>query len=148
MAIVNETSSNDLEAALQLLRQANLPLDGVAEHFGDFLAVHDEQRLIGLVGLEFYERRALIRSLVVAPENRGAGLGTSLVDAALSKARSRGACCVFLATEGARDFFLRRGFQDISRTEAEAAVGESVEFTLPCCDAAAFLRTDLAPALS
>jgi amino-acid N-acetyltransferase len=59
---------------------------------------------------------AEVRSLAVAPQHRGSGLGRLLVQALLEEARQRGLEMVFAFTY-ATDFFARLGFQPIDRAE-------------------------------
>jgi amino-acid N-acetyltransferase len=60
------------------------------------------------VGLEPCGQDALLRSLVVAPDERAHGLGTSLVEHAEQEARKRGLRALYLLTTTAEGFFSRR----------------------------------------
>jgi UDP-N-acetylmuramate: L-alanyl-gamma-D-glutamyl-meso-diaminopimelate ligase len=143
---VEPAAASDLPLITQLLGRMALPDDGVAEHVRDFAVIRDAQRraLVGTVGVELYDDAALLRSLAVAPERRGQGLGWMLVDYAIQRARSRGARQLYVITESATDFFSKRcGFQPISRDEVEAAVTASLELTMPCCQGATCMRLAL-----
>ena len=80
---------------------------------GDFLVALDSGRVMGCAALEFYGPRrgglAEVRSLAVAPEARGSGLGGRLLEAAVKDARRRGAGRVFAVTR-APEFFERHEF--------------------------------------
>lgn len=95
------------------------------------MAVEDD-RVVGSAALELYGPAALLRSVAVEPELRGRGHGQALAHAALDLARARGVTQVYLLTDTAADFFGRLGFRRIPRTEAEPAVGASVEFISAC----------------
>ena len=59
--------SPSLDAAIQLLRETNLPsLDLTEPMLEHFFYVGYDAALIGLIGLEMYSPDALLRSLVVA----------------------------------------------------------------------------------
>jgi len=80
---------------------------------GDFLVALDAGRVMGCAALEFYGPRrgglAEVRSLAVAPEARGSGLGGRLLEAAVKQARRQGAGRVFAVTRAA-EFFERHEF--------------------------------------
>ncbi len=81
------------------------------------------ETILGCVALEPYGAElAEIRSLAVARELRGSGLGTHLVRFALATARRRKFVRVFAVTH-APDFFVRQGFT----TSARQDVPEKVE---------------------
>ncbi len=99
------------------------------------------ERLIGSAALELHGQAALLRSVAVAPEVRGQGLGWRLVEAALDLARRHGIVRVYLLTETAASYFERFGFHPIPRAAVEPAVQTSEEFTHACCSSAqAMLR--------
>jgi amino-acid N-acetyltransferase len=132
-----------LADALDLLAEAELPLDGVAERFSEFLVARAGGRLVGVVGLEVYGDSALLRSLAVRADHRGRGLGQALTRAALRQARVRGVRRVYLLTETAAPFFERFGFGVIRREAADPAVQESVEFRSACPQSATCLALEL-----
>lgn len=141
---MRKTTNEDLNAVLRLLKSSDLPLEGVVEHFGYFLVAEYRHQVVGAVGLEHYGDAGLLRSLVVAPEYRGQGLGTRLVEDSLAQAKAAGVTQVYLLTNTAADFFPRFGFQRISREDATAAVRDSAEFTSACCQTAVCLKLEVA----
>jgi N-acetylglutamate synthase-like GNAT family acetyltransferase len=124
--------SEDLEAASELLKAAGLPLDGFAHHLRHAVIATRGERMVGVVELEVYGSAALLRSLVVAPSERGMRLGERLTTEALSLARGRGARDVYLLTETAERFFPRFGFAAQDRGFAPEALRESEEFRTAC----------------
>ena len=135
----------DLPAALALLNAAQLPTEGVAEHFSHFLLSWDAHGLAGMVGQEPHGDAALLRSLAVRPDARGLGLGMALTRSLLAQAGSQGIQRVFLLTETASEFFPRFGFHAIPRNTADKAVRDSVEFRSACPQSAVCMRLDLTP---
>jgi len=82
-------------------------------------------RIVGFVALEIYSPKlAEIRSLVVAPDWQGQGLGKRLVAACVDRARERGVFEV-MAVTSSEDFFRACGF----------------DYTLPGEKKAFFLQT-------
>jgi amino-acid N-acetyltransferase len=91
----------------------------VHEHFQHFLVARRVGRVIGSVGVERYGLSALLRSLAVAPEYRGQGLGRALVERPLQEAREQGVKRIVLLTETAPEFFPKFGFRHIAGEETE-----------------------------
>ena len=144
MTVIRRAGPSDFEAASELLRAASLPLDGLAEHFSHALVAESENRLVGCVALELYGETALLRSLAVAPERRGEGLGQRLAAAAVSDAKQSGARDVYLLTQTADRFFPRLGFLAEERGLAPDVLQKSEEFRAACPASAVMmhLRTE------
>jgi amino-acid N-acetyltransferase len=134
---------HDLPEALELLRRAQLPTQGVVDHFGNYIVVRDEGHLVGLAGLEVCGRDGLLRSVVVDPHYRGEGAGRSLIDSALALAQRMGLKAVYLLTTTARDYFARHGFAECPRDEAPSSIKETWEFRVGCPSSSAVMRRAL-----
>ena len=133
----------DLPAVLDLLRTALLPTD-VEPHFASFVVAEHQGLVVGTVGLEHVaDGRALLRSLVVDRDSRRAGLGTSLANAAIEKARAGSVSELFLLTTDAAAFFERLGFESVAHAEAPPAVRETREFSELCPSTARLMRLAL-----
>jgi UDP-N-acetylmuramate: L-alanyl-gamma-D-glutamyl-meso-diaminopimelate ligase len=144
---VEPASYTDLPHIRHLLDRVGLPYEGVAEHIRDFLVIRDPdgEGLVATVGIELYDEAALLRSLAVLPARRGQGLGWMLADAAIGRARARGARRLYLLTMSASDFFAQKcGFQTFDRNLVEQAVWASSEFSLAACAGATCMRLTLA----
>ena len=126
-----------------LLATADLPLSGVQAHLSDFFLAFRDDVLIGSAGLECYGDIALLRSVAVAVPERRHGLGQALVQQALAYAASLGVRQVVLLTTTAADFFLRFGFQPISRAEVPLVAQASVEFQEVCPTSATVMSLEL-----
>lgn len=135
-------SRDELPRILELLEEADLPVDGVND-VESFLVVREDGRLAGCVGLEAYEDVGLLRSLVVRPDTRGTGLGKRLVDELLETARGRGIRSLYLLTTTADEYFPRFGFERIPREEADPRLHASAEFRGACPDSAVCMRKTL-----
>jgi len=95
---------HDLSGVLELLRRADLPVEGVAEHFRNFLVVRDDASVVGVAGLEPCAEDGLLRSVAVEPAYRGSGVGRALVDGVLELARRLELRSLYLLTTA----FMRR----------------------------------------
>lgn len=133
----------DYAAVCDLLRTANLPLDGLSAALDNFVVAADGLQVVAVAGLELYDDgAALLRSVAVAPTYRGMGLGGRVFDQALSLAKELGVRDVYLLTDSAQTFFERRGFTVVSRAAVPSAVRRSVEFTKACPESATVMHRE------
>jgi amino-acid N-acetyltransferase len=85
-------------------------IDELALLLENYVVADDHGRIVGCAALEIYSSKlAELRSLVVAPEYRGQGLGKRLVEAVLEAARSEEILEV-MAITASEDFFRSCGF--------------------------------------
>jgi UDP-N-acetylmuramate: L-alanyl-gamma-D-glutamyl-meso-diaminopimelate ligase len=128
------------------LENDEVPLDQPeigGENNAVFLVLRNETGLVGCVCLEVYAEDAILRSLVVVEEARGAGYGWMLADAAIQLARHRGVRRVYLLTETASDFFAEKhGFRVVVPSTIAVDVAESATFR-GCAEGAVAMRLDL-----
>ena len=137
----------DLSSIRALLDEARLPHTDIVDGSGArFWILRAGGRTIGAVGLETYGSSGLLRSLVVAPEARGSGLGGRLVDALEDAARSSGVRRLVLLTQTAETFFSHRGYAVIDRADAPAELHDSTEFRSLCPASATCMSKHLEPA--
>jgi amino-acid N-acetyltransferase len=129
---IRPSQATDLPSVLDLLAQASLPLDDVAQWFEHFQVAHVGGRIIGAAGLEVRGGDGLLRSVVVDPAYRSLRAGQALVEAVLDDARRLGLRDIYLLTTTADVWFPRFGFRTIAREQASEAVRASVEFTAIC----------------
>jgi amino-acid N-acetyltransferase len=142
MRIRNATNA-DLGAVQQLLSASDLPVEGVAENFSDFLVAEDGQSIAGAIGLERHGSVALLRSAVIAAEQRGTGIGRRLVEELLSRAAASGIQHIYLLTTTAEDYFPRFGFKRSTRSNVPDALKQSAEFQGACPETATVMARAL-----
>jgi arsenate reductase len=137
---IERATPADMEAVFDLLRRSQLPTDGLAGHFSSALVARREGLVVGSAALEIRSDGALLRSVAVDPDVRGAGVGKRLCVAAIELGATHGVTALYLLTTTAERFFRRVGFVRITRTEVPPGVRGSVEFTSVCCASAAVMR--------
>jgi N-acetylglutamate synthase-like GNAT family acetyltransferase len=82
--------------------------------------------------------------LAVTPERRGEGLGYSLVDAAMKKARMDGALQLYLVTDGAQGFLGEKlGFDVIEQKSISPAITATVEYQMARSKTSTWMRKEL-----
>ncbi len=90
--------------------------------------------------MERFGAAGLLRSIAVAPDRRGAGIGPMIVGYLEERARTSGFSELVLLTQTAKDFFEWQGYRVIERTQAPASVQHSEEFR-SLCPSSAFCMT-------
>lgn len=137
-------TQNEIESVKALLISHDLPIEGVEENADNFLVAFDNERLIACAGIERVGTAALLRSVAVAGDRRGTGLGRQIVSVLLDKARSEGTGEIVLLTTTARDFFAEKlGFAVTARERFDATFRESAEWNLPRCSSAVVMHKNL-----
>lgn len=140
---VEPASAEDFPAIEQLLQRSNLPIDGLHEISDSTLVARQNGSLVGVIGLERYGDAGLVRSFAVAENWRNRGVGKELGETLLQLAAKSGIQKVYLLTNTIRDLAAKHGFREIPREEVPAAVRDSVEFRLNCCDSAVTMERRL-----
>ena len=143
MAITVRAAAEDWPAVRGLLTDAKLPLDGAADAFATGVVIRDGVRVVGCAAIECHDDAALLRSVAVAPDRRGRGLGESLVHAAEATARAAGASDIILLTETAEPWFERLGYAAMERSAVPPRVADSIEFRTACSETAVVMTRRL-----
>lgn len=131
-ALIRGATMADLPAVERLLRESQLPLDGVREALNAFLVAESGGTLVGVAGLEVCCEHALLRSVAVVPSWRSKGLGRELISRIIADAESRGIKALYLLTTTAERYFPSFGFERITRDEVPADVQATGEFRGAC----------------
>lgn len=138
---IRPATPDDLDAVRALLREVGLPTDDLTPaHLEHFLVAHDEDALRGVVGLEPCDDVALLRSLAVAPVDRGQGLGARLVETIERRAHRDGLRGLYLLTTTAADYFRTCGYEAIDRERLPAAIQATEEAARLCPASATCMR--------
>jgi amino-acid N-acetyltransferase len=134
---------SDRAAIEDLLAGAGLPLDGLELALGTAVVARGPEAIEGCAAVEGYGSFGLLRSVCVAADARGTGMGHRLVEAAEKLAASRGIAELYLLTETAERWFPRLGYVPATRDQVPAALTGSPEFTDACPQSAAVLHKHL-----
>ena len=140
---IDAARKGDLPEVLALLGASKLPVVGIDQHVPSMIVARETTTIVGCAAVEVYGETGLLRSVAVAPQWRGTGLGQRLTRAALELARARSVRTVYLLTTTAEGFFPRFGFVPISRAELDPALQQSAELRGACPATAVAMRLDL-----
>ena len=129
--IINDHKS--LEKLQQFLKVNKLSAFDLKLEESFFISYNDEAgELVGSGGLEFYGNSALLRSVAVNEKFRGKSLGEKILNEIISKAKNSKIKDLYLLTETAHDYFLKKGFQDVPREKVPDVIKQSSEFAEVC----------------
>jgi amino-acid N-acetyltransferase len=130
----------DYQVVATLLRDLELPAEGVAEWLDQFWVADYQGQVVGVAGMERYGDSGLLRSVAVARDWRSTGVGRTLVERVLEEGRTAGVREVYLLTTSAEHYFPRLGFACVNRESIPAALHASAEFTGACPASAVVMR--------
>ena len=141
---IDVASMEDIHVIRKLLAEADLPEAGLLDQFpAAYVVARRGPEIVGVAGLEIYGRAGLLRSVAVAPDLRGGGLGRRLVAERIVVARAKALDVIYLLTTTAAEYFRAAGFRPASRDEAPAALAASPEFAGVCPASASCLALRL-----
>jgi amino-acid N-acetyltransferase len=140
---IEKARPDDADEILRLLEEHHIPLDDLEKHLATTLVVRLDGSVVGSAALEVYPDGALLRSVAVAPELQGQGLGHTLTDAALRLAQHLNLPAIYLLTTTAERYFPTFGLERIARVDVPATVQTSIEFTSACPSSAIVMRKTL-----
>jgi amino-acid N-acetyltransferase len=135
--------AGSFEAFRSLLKASNLPADDLDYEKDLLVGYYEGDDLVGTGGLEIYGPYALLRSLSVKMGIRGKAVGTTITEFLLAEAKMRKLKEVYLLTETAHGFFLKKGFKDVARNEVPEEVKQSAEYSKLCSQTAAVMCLEL-----
>ena len=141
--VVRPGTGPDLPQIATMLHAGGLLSGAARERLGRTVVAEVDRRPVATAAWEQMEGAALLRSIAVAPEARGKGLGTHVVVGALRQAHAAGFRTAWLATEDAADFFQRCGFARVDRDQVPAMVLDHPQIQRECSQSAVILRATL-----
>lgn len=139
--LIKDTES--FEAFRALLKSSSLPADDLDFNRDLLVGYYEGNQLVGTGGLEVYNPYALLRSLSVKMDIRGKAVGSTITEFLLNEAKKRNLKGVYLLTETAPGFFMKKGFTEISREAVPPEVKNSQEFASLCSASATVMALHL-----
>jgi amino-acid N-acetyltransferase len=115
-----------------LLERSGLPTSDLDASQPQFIVLCEGAQIVGAGALQRFGSIALLRSVAVEPQRRGAGLGRMIVQELERRAYASDVAQLVLLTQTAKRFFEHQGYQVIDRQQAPQAVQASEEFRSLC----------------
>jgi amino-acid N-acetyltransferase len=132
IATLRAAEPRDMQSIRELLQESGLPTEDLARARPEFVVACEGKRIVGVGALERFGAAGLLRSIAVAPDRRGAGIGPMIVEYLEERARTDGLSELVLLTQTAKGFFEWQGYRIIERSHAPAPVQDSEEFRSLC----------------
>jgi amino-acid N-acetyltransferase len=139
---IRPASAADLAATIELLEKAGLPVADLSAERLAFVAEKDDL-FQGVIGQESFGSVALLRSLVVSPDARGAGIGAALVTALEIVSLADGVSELWLLTIDADRFFAKLGYVIRDRADAPETIRNTEELSGLCPGDAVLMSKEL-----
>lgn len=141
--VVRPARGEEMAAVRALLEEAHLPLAGLEAAAGVWVATVRGD-VAGAVAFERHANVGLLRSLVVAPRHRGAGIGRRLLVRAVRAMQSAGLSDAYALTTSIAPWLAREGWAEQRRADLPAALSASAELQGACPDTAQAFHLQLA----
>ncbi len=135
-----EQADNYRESIIALLTAEKLPVADLPEPLENFAVSKQGDDVTGVIGLEIYGDYALLRSLAVNSKFRNQGIADGLLHHIEKLAAAKNLKAVYLLTETAPGYFIRKGYQTITRADVPAEVQQSSEFSHVCPQSAIVMQ--------
>jgi amino-acid N-acetyltransferase len=135
-------SQNSFTAAIDLLKKNNLPTEDIAPGTQLFV-VEEDDKVVATVAVEYNYDNALLRSLSVSEEKRKTGVGAELVNFIEDYVQKQGVQSIFLLTTTAADFFSKRGYEIIDRSNVPEFIKNTKEYSVICASSSTLMKKKL-----
>lgn len=133
----------DLKMIENLLRKNDLEYEDVFSGNIDFFFAYDSNLLIGVIGLEKFDNKGLLRSLLVKKEYRNKGYGLELCKAFIDYVKNVKIDELYLLTCSAKGFFEKLGFNVFDRDAVPHKLKTAPEFANLCPNYAICMKKEL-----
>jgi amino-acid N-acetyltransferase len=137
------SDADSFETFRSLLKNSGLPADDLNYKRDLLVGYYEGNDLVGTGALEIYGSYALLRSLSVKLGIRGKAVGSTIATYLLDEAKKRNLKGIYLLTETAHGFFLKKGFTDTTRDQVPQELMASSEFSHVCPKSAAVMHLAL-----
>jgi len=146
VADIRSALAKDMPQICALLESADLPTSDLTTARPQFLVAFEGSQIVAAGALQRFGQSALLRSVVVAPELRGSGLGRLMVRELERTALAAGIGQLILLTQTATSFFEQLRYRVIDRQDAPADMQQGEEFRTLCPASASCMAKALSPA--
>lgn len=140
---INVATKNQLNDIKSLLKKLNLVYEDVDKYVENFIVVLNNKQIMGCAGFEKYDEVGLLRSVAVNPKHQGKGIGHKLIEEINANAKKREIKEFYLLTDSASQFFLKFGFEEVSRANVDERIKKTYEYSEACSESAIVMKKNL-----
>ena len=137
---IEKPRGEDIEIVRELLKDTGLPHEDISDHWKTFFVAKVDGKIVWAVGLEIWDDKALLRSLVVKSEFRNCGFGKKLYKQCMGLAKQNNIKEVSLLMTTAEDFFAKAGFEKVTGENVPSFIKSTKEFRVYCPSSATIMR--------
>jgi len=143
MVIIEKSIKSDLEKIKKLLFENDLPIDDIEESVVQLFVVKIDNDIIGIIGLEQYEKIGLLRSLAVQDRYNNLKIGINLVEYLLKYCKNIAICELYLLTTTSEKYFEKFDFYKLDRKNTPTIIRKTKEFSDICPMTAVIMKKKL-----
>lgn len=147
-AFFEQAKRNQLNDVKDLLQKSNLPYNDIDEHFDNFVISLYKNKIIGVMGIEPYNKVGLVRSLAVNNDFRNKGIASKLLEKIIDYSKSKSVEEIFLLTTTASGFFFKFGFKIIDSDKMPDEIKNTSEFQDICPASSICMKKDILNSLT
>lgn len=126
-AMIRPAMGVDFDDVIELIAAAGLPTAGVLDQYpAAYVVARQDGRVVGVAGRERHGDAGVLRSLAVAAEYRGTGLGIALTANRLIASADP----IYVAPHAAAEFFTRFGFHRVESDSVPASITAQIPSTI------------------
>jgi amino-acid N-acetyltransferase len=140
---IRESDAVDNPLIIQLLSDCHLPTQDIIQNKIDFKVATNHDDIVGCIGIEPYDKDALIRSFAVSDGFRNKGLGSDLLKSVINECKEMGIERIHLLTTTAEKYFVKYGFVKSNRLSAPKSIIETTEFSEICPSTSIYLTLNV-----
>jgi len=130
--LIRKATENEYRAIIHLLASNQLPTADIYEKSITLFVGLIDEKIVATIGIEQYDTVALLRSLCVKEGFKNQKLGEKMLSYLLSFCASEKIETLYLLTTTAEHYFVRHGFEKITRDETPKSIQNTREFQSIC----------------
>lgn len=136
-------NTTDVLVIKKLLNHSNLPSNDFEKHIENFIVIEENNTIIGLGGLEAYDKVGLVRSIVVESNYRNNGIAKDIYLLIEKRAYNLGIRTLYLLTDTATEYFRKLGFKIKKRSDVPIPIMETKQFKEFCPSSATLMFREI-----
>ena len=140
---IRRTTDNEYRAIIHLLVSNALPTADIYEKNICFFVGLVENEIVATIGIEQYDNVALLRSLCVKDGFKNKKLGIQMLLHLFAFCEKEKIETLYLLTTTAEHYFVRYGFEKITRDETPQTIKQTHEFQDICPSSAIIMKLKL-----